>query len=99
MRLSEIQQDTLFVLYAISQQGITTPIPCLGLLDMINASRPQQIFPSNFRTSCHTLVKHGLLEMCRNPKTIKLAFSLTEKGMDAGRAIHQKRTGNKADQS
>ncbi|HGM7842856.1 TPA: chromosome segregation protein ParM [Serratia marcescens] len=80
MRLSAIQKDVLFVLSSLEARGITAPVPATRLLGMINAARSAQVYPTNFRTSCHTLVKHGLLKKYRNP-SLHLAFTLTEVGL------------------
>ena len=63
MRVSAIQKDLLFVLFAIEARGAAGPVPGVRLLKMINASRSAEVFPANFRASCHTLVDHGLLRL------------------------------------
>lgn len=92
MKLYADQKNTLFVLFCIKQQGVTAPIPLMDLLPMINVGRQKEMFASNYRISCHTLVKHGLLVSHRNPKTTKLAFSLTEKGTEYAMKIYEERT-------
>lgn len=86
MRLSAIQKDVLFVLSALEARGITAPVPATRLLEMINAARSAQVYPTNFRTSCHTLVKHGLLKKYRN-QSLQLAFALTETGLPLARRL------------
>lgn len=39
MRLSSIQKDILFILYAIEQKGCAEPVPSMSVLNMINGSR------------------------------------------------------------
>ena len=56
----------LFVLFAIRTKGKAGPVPSMTLLGMINRGRSAEVFPSNFRTSCHTLVDNGLLGKYRD---------------------------------
>ncbi|MFM5095054.1 chromosome segregation protein ParM [Aeromonas rivipollensis] len=86
MRISTLQQDTLFTLYAIEQRGITSPIPGVKLQGMINAARSPAVYLNNFRVSCHTLVSHGLLEKYRGG-SLELAFRLTDAGRERAREI------------
>lgn len=90
MRLSAIQKDVLFVLFAIRAKGKPGPVPSMALLGMINRGRAQEVFPSNFRTSCHTLVNNGLLHKYRDEQ-LNLGFSLTEAGAELGGQIYQAR--------
>jgi DNA-binding MarR family transcriptional regulator len=93
MRLSSIQKDTLFVLLAIRDNGVTKPIPCTNLLSLLNQSRQKQVAASNFRTSCNTLVDNGLLHKYRNPKNLTQAYSLTDAGIELARKIAKERQG------
>lgn len=90
MRISTLQADTLFVLYAIEQRGVVTPIPGVKLRDMVNASRSPAVYPANFRASCHTLVDHGLVEKYRGG-SLQLAFRLTDAGRERAREIYAAR--------
>ena len=90
MRLSAIQKDVLFVLFAIRTKGKAGPVPSMTLLGMINRGRSAEVFPSNFRTSCHTLVDNGLLGKYRDEQ-LNLGFSLTEAGAELGGQIYQAR--------
>lgn len=92
MRVSAIQKDLLFVLFAIEARGAAGPVPGVRLLKMINASRSAEVFPANFRASCHTLVDHGLLQKYRS-ESLKLAFSLTDEGRKRAEAIYSARVG------
>ena len=90
MRVSAIQKDLLFVLFAIEVRGGGGPVPGVKLLRMINASRSAEVFPANFRASCHTLVHHGLLQKYRS-ESLMLAFSLTYEGRKRAEAIYSAR--------
>lgn len=80
MRLSSIQKDILFILYAIEQKGNKNPVPSMNILNMINSSRSLEIFDTNFRASCHKLNEHNLIEKYRSQSSLKLAWSLSENG-------------------
>lgn len=90
MRLSAIQKDVLFVLFAIRSKGKAGPVPGMTLLGMINRGRAPEVFASNFRASCHTLVDNGLLHKYRDEQ-LNLGFSLTEEGAERGAKIYQDR--------
>lgn len=92
MRLSAIQKDVLFVLFAIRTKGKAGPVPSMTLLGMINRGRSAEVFPSNFRTSCHTLVDNGLLGKYRDEQ-LNLGFALTAAGVERGAQIYRDRTG------
>ena len=91
MRLSAIQKDVLFVLYALEVKGQQGPVPGMKLLKLINGQRMDEIHASNFRISCNTLVGHTLLNRYRN-SSLQLAFTLTEKGREAGGKLYLQRT-------
>lgn len=91
MRLSVTQKDALFLLYAIeARQALATPVPATDLLLMINQQRTTPVFASNFRASCHTLHKHGLLLKYRSP-SLMLAFQLSPQGKDVARNVYRTR--------
>ncbi|QHM74058.1 chromosome segregation protein ParM [Mixta intestinalis] len=90
MRLSGIQKDILFVLYGFSEHQ-AGPVPAIWLLDILNKNRQQVVADTNFRRSCHTLVKHGLLCKFRNQKSLHLAFSLTPLGLITAGKIYKER--------
>ena len=87
MRLSFIQKDVLFLLYAIEQKGGTKPVGSMSLLTIINDSRNSAIADKNFRPSCHKLVDNGLLELHRG-KALKLHWKLTSTGRERAEAIY-----------
>ena len=80
MRLSAIQSDILFLLFAIEQKGHKEPIPSMTVFNMINSSRTSKIFDTNFRASCHKLNEHNLIEKYRSPSSLKLSWGLSETG-------------------
>lgn len=71
------------------RKGITGPVSAMQLLAMLNQVRPQPIADTNFRTSCHTLVKHGLLHKYRNPTSLQLAFTLSPNGLEKARPLYE----------
>lgn len=90
MRLSVTQKDVLCVLYDLAvRKGITGPVSAMQLLAMLNQVRLQPIADTNFRTSCHTLVKHGLLHKYRNPTSLQLAFTLSPNGLEKARPLYE----------
>ncbi|MFV0262046.1 MAG: chromosome segregation protein ParM [Kluyvera sp.] len=91
MRLSAIQKDLLFVLYALRERNPDqTVIPSVRLFRMLEQNSRKTFFATNFRTSCHTLHRHGLLSKYRNA-SMKLAFGLTDTGADIARDIYTAR--------
>jgi hypothetical protein len=80
MRISSIQQDILFILYAIEKNGHKEPVPGMNILSMINRSRSCLIADTNFRASCHTLNSNDMVEKFRCPTSLKLSWSLSETG-------------------
>lgn len=90
MRLSSNQKAILIALYAIAlKRGVYTPAPLMELLTIINAGRERKIADTNFRTSCHTLVKHGLLFKHRDLDSLQLSFSLTPTGERTALPLYQ----------
>ena len=79
MRLSFIQKDVLFLLYAIEQKGGKNPVNSMALLNSINDSRSRAIADKNFRASCHKMVEHGVIELHRG-EALKLRWKLTDFG-------------------
>lgn len=71
------------------RKGITGPVSAMQLLAMLNQVRLQPIADTNFRTSCHTLVKHGLLHKYRNPTSLQLAFTLSPNGLEKARPLYE----------
>ncbi|EBG2148401.1 chromosome segregation protein ParM [Salmonella enterica] len=90
MRVSSIQKDLLFVLYAIEQNGRATPVEGRKILEMLNRNRVRDLHSSNFRASCHTLAKHGLISIYRN-RSLMIALSLTNEGRGPAMEIYEER--------
>ncbi|PHM37578.1 chromosome segregation protein ParM [Xenorhabdus mauleonii] len=94
MRLSAIQKDVMFVLVDLTERKkINNPIRAMKLLGMLNSIRVTPIAASNFRTSCHTLTKHGLLIGFRDNRSLQLSFTLSETGRRLASQIYKLRTG------
>ena len=92
IRISATQKDILFVLYAIEQKGLKAPISSMKIFNMINSSRSNKIFDTNFRTSCHTLASNEFIYKLRDG-SLKLAYKLTLKGRQTAESIFKERVG------
>ena len=92
MRLSSIQQDILFLLYAIEQKGFKEPVASMKLFNMINSSRSSLIADTNFRASCHTLSDNEMVDKYRCPTSLKLSWSLSEIGRSKANKVYKNRT-------
>lgn len=91
MRLSSIQKNVLFVLFAIEQRnGKGTYVKCAALNSILNNSRTNPIIPNNFRVSCHTLVENGLL-ISNREGNLELLFALSDDGRLIANKIHIER--------
>lgn len=90
MRISAIQKDILFVLYALRVRGNEGPVASTRLLSLINAHRNQEIHSSNFRISCHTMALHGLVVLSYS-KSLKLLVGLGVDGHITGNEIYEAR--------
>lgn len=89
-RLSELQKNTLFILYVLQQRGKRDPIPGVDILAMINKGRELPVFPQNFRASCHTLVENQLIRKFRSC-SLQLAFTLAEAGQEPAEREYKER--------
>jgi len=90
MRISAIQKDILFVLYALKNRGHTSSVAGTRLLSLINSQRGQDIHSSNFRASCHTMAVHGLVVLSYS-KSLKLLVGLGVDGHIIGSEIYEAR--------
>ncbi|RJL50214.1 chromosome segregation protein ParM [Pectobacterium carotovorum] len=91
MRISKNQQDILFLLYAIEQiKGECFFVPVTKLFNMVENNRHETLYANHFRTSCHTLNRHGLIQQ-RRSDNLKLFFSLTPHGRDIAAKIYNAR--------
>ncbi|EHI8346934.1 chromosome segregation protein ParM [Salmonella enterica] len=91
MRLSGVQKDVLFVLYGLAERQLAGPFPAMQLFSILNKGRLQPVADTNFRRSCHTLNRHGLLSKYRDNQSLTLAFGLTEAGLEIAREVYHKR--------
>ncbi|WP_198556671.1 chromosome segregation protein ParM [Paraglaciecola sp. MB-3u-78] len=80
-------KDVLLLLFAIERKGGKNPVGSMALLNSINDSRNSFIADKNFRTSCHKMVEHGLVEMHRGP-ALKLYWKLTNFGRTKAETIY-----------
>lgn len=94
MRLSSIQKDILFILFAVEQKGKLDPIPGVTVMKMVNSSRSCEVFDSNFRVSCHKLNEHGLIERYRSARSLRLAWGLSEVGRQKAKEVYTHRLVN-----
>lgn len=90
MRISVIQKDILFVLYALKVRGHTSSVASTRLLSLINGQRGQDIHSSNFRASCHTMAVHKLVILSYS-KSLKLLVGLSIDGLTVGGEIYEAR--------
>lgn len=91
LRLSSVQQDVLFVLFALEGKGNKAPVLSMKLLEIINASRSPQLYGTNFRASCHKLFEHQFLDKYRCPDSLNLSWSLTHSGRAEAQKAYEKR--------
>lgn len=91
-RLSETQSDVLYVLMLFELNGKNGPVASTALFGMVNKARPinRQVFASNFRASCHSLVDKFALKKFRSP-SLKLAFSLSDEGRQLAQQVYNRR--------
>lgn len=94
MRISALQSDVLFVLYALEKSGVTEPIDNMKLLGIVNKSRSYQVADTNFRTSCHKLAEHGMLRAFRCNQSMALSWSLSDEGRAKAKEVTNKRAVN-----
>lgn len=93
MRISAPQKAVLIALYAIAlRQGDNHPVPLMVLFNAVNSERMRKnerpVADRNFRTSCHTMVGHGLLHKFRDKQNLQLLFSLTPAGAETARTLY-----------
>lgn len=87
-RFSEIQKNTLFLLYALELRGMAGPVPGARLLKMINDNTQGfTTHRNNYNLSCRKLVMSGHLNKFRN-QSLQLAFSLTDAGREKATEIY-----------
>lgn len=81
VRISEIQALTLRLLLLFATKGQSGPIPSVVLFQAVEQNRKKTTFASNFRKSCHLLEENGFIHLHRNPKSLKMAYTLTPLGL------------------
>lgn len=85
MRLSAVQKQTLLMLYQFSLNKRHT-VPQRMILKIIG-DRAGELFPNNFRASCITLHKNGLVVRESDDSNRKW-LSLTEAGREKAKALY-----------
>lgn len=85
-RNSSLQQDVLFVLLKIRARN-SNPIPFTAIFTILNKGRSREIERPNLRISCRTLVERRLLLKYRDPRTLKVAYTLSETGIELAETI------------
>jgi hypothetical protein len=90
LRLSFVQKDILFILYAIELKGNVDPVRSMSILTTINDTRNSCVADRNFRVSCHTLRKNELIVEYRT-RSRTLAWKLTPGGKDIASSIYEQR--------
>ena len=87
-RMSSIQENILVSLYLLTQK-INEPISVRDLRKIQNNDRQQRgiaaIESSNFSVSCKTLKQRGYLHKYRDNATLRVAYRLTDTGLEEGK--------------
>ena len=88
MRISAVQKDTLFLLYAfeLKQHAVVRQT----VLFKIIRKQVRDVFPNNYSTSCRTLAANGLVMLERDGSQ-RLWLSLTEAGRNHAKVIYESR--------
>lgn len=91
MRISEIQRNVLFMLFAIEQRGNKAAIPNAALYSAVSSNSAYPLQPQNFRASCHTMQGHQLVTKYRLGSTVRVAWRLTDTGRALAETIFNER--------
>lgn len=89
-RNSTLQQDVLYVLHKISVRS-ADPIPFTAIFTILNKGRSREVERPNLRISCRSLVERKLLLKYRDLKTLKVAYRLSESGIELAMRIQKQR--------
>nr|ELR5252465.1 chromosome segregation protein ParM [Providencia rettgeri] len=89
-RNSSLQQDVMYVLLKIRARN-SNPIPFTAIFSILNKGRSREVERPNLRISCRTLVERRLLLKYRDPRTLKVAYTLSETGIELAESISKRR--------
>lgn len=89
-RNSSLQQDVMYVLLKIRARN-SNPIPFTAIFSILNKGRSREVERPNLRISCRTLVERRLLLKYRDPCTLKVAYTLSEIGIELAETIRKGR--------
>ncbi|ENY6785258.1 chromosome segregation protein ParM [Proteus vulgaris] len=89
-RNSSLQQDVMYVLLKIRARN-SNPIPFTAIFSILNKGRSREVERPNLRISCRTLVERRLLLKYRDPRTLKVAYTLSEIGIELAETIRKGR--------
>ncbi|WP_193756854.1 hypothetical protein [Xenorhabdus sp. KJ12.1] len=70
---------------------MNSPVAVSDLRKILNKTRAVDLQISNFSVSCKTLKDRGYLLKYRDKITLRVAYRLTEKGMEEGEKEYVKR--------
>lgn len=63
------------------------PVSAVDLIKLVNQSSDGFFAPNNYRTSCRSLVKRGILQQLRGKTSLRLAYVLTDIGIEYAKLI------------
>nr|WP_209269526.1 chromosome segregation protein ParM [Providencia stuartii]QSM62551.1 hypothetical protein EKPLLCFL_00316 [Providencia stuartii] len=89
-RNSSLQQDVMYVLLKIRARN-SNPIPFTAIFSILNKGRSCEVERPNLRISCRTLVERRLLLKYRDPRSLKVAYTLSEIGIELAETIRKGR--------
>ncbi|EMI2416279.1 chromosome segregation protein ParM [Proteus mirabilis] len=89
-RNSSLQQDVMYVLLKIRARN-SNPIPFTAIFSILNKGRSREVERPNLRISCRTLVERRLLLKYRDPRSLKVAYTLSEIGIELAETIRKGR--------
>ncbi len=87
-RNSSLQQDVMYVLLKIRARN-SNPIPFTAIFSILNKGRSREVERPNLRISCRTLVERRLLLKYRDPRSLKVAYTLSEIGIELAETIRK----------
>nr|WP_289780847.1 MULTISPECIES: chromosome segregation protein ParM [Providencia] len=69
----------------------SNPIPFTAIFSILNKGRSREVERPNLRISCRTLVERRLLLKYRDPRSLKVAYTLSEIGIELAETIRKGR--------
>jgi len=78
------------LLFTFEQNDVQEPILGMVLIKILNKSRNEDLYDTNFRVACHTLCNNSLITLHRNT-SLKLSWSLTHEGRKKAEIIYDRK--------